>query len=76
MDVSDFMNLTQMQRWALVVDPKELEPVLVETLPYWIKGDRKVRVTSGESDLKGFWYKMPLKGSQQPVSRDNAAMVF
>jgi len=63
LDVSDFMKLTQMQKWALDVNHKELEYVLIEKFPHMMKAGRKMKVRSGETDLKGFWYKLPFKGS-------------
>jgi hypothetical protein len=76
LDVSDFLSLPLKQKTQLKLIPQELERIFRHHLPYMLDGTKLTRENPTLSKIVGFWRKLPLKGSQQSVSRDNASLFY
>lgn len=44
-------------------------------MPYVFEGQRLIRYSAAKSEYNGFWQKLLLNGSGQPIARENATLM-
>ena len=67
--------MSSMNQYKFKIDMRQFDQVNTLKLPYVFDGPSLRRVNANDNVKKGFWYKLLLNGSGQPVARENATMM-
>lgn len=74
-DVEDFIHMTSMNQYRYKINMRQFDPIAALKLPYVFEGPKLRRMNADDKVIQGFWYKLQLNGSGQPVARENATLM-
>lgn len=73
--VEEFLKMYKKNTFQFRVNLKQFDPVQALKLPYVFEGVSLRRMKPEEGPKIGFWSKLLLNGSSQPIARENATMM-
>ena len=77
LDLKCFLEMSVNQQYSYRIQPFQLDRILKPQLPYVMNHfDEFRRFNPEQIEMKGFWEKLLLTGSGQPVCRENATLMF
>ena len=74
-DVEDFIHMSSMNQYKFKINMRQFDPIMSLKLPYVFDGPNLRRANAEDNLKKGYWQKLLLTGSGQPVARENATLM-
>lgn len=67
--------MSSINQYRFKINMRQFDPIMSMKLPYVFDGPNLRRVNASDDVKNGFWYKLILNGSGQPVARENATLM-
>ena len=74
--MDDFLRLNSQQQYSFKIKMSQFYEPKQQKLPYMFRGDDLVKYEPSDPNMKqGYWQKLLLNGSGQPIARENSTLM-